>query len=233
DSSKLESKPSVVTTVTDEKVAKPDSSSQPEESSDDDGYGTGAVMTNVVGYRYDSVSDNLNEHFDVTVESFYSDDFNAGYITEQSIPEGTEYDPSRRHKLTLKVCQGSEYSTVPDFAGYTQESYLKKLGDLRIKYNVVETESSEPKGSIVKLSKSVGDSVNIKNGEELIVYVSTGEKETSIVTVTEPPEVTEPTQSQTEPPASEPDESEDESSEPDDEPQGPEQPNDAGDPDQD
>ncbi len=221
-SSLADSKPAVVTSATNEKVAKPESSSQQEESSES-GYGEGAIMSNVVGQRYDSVIDQLDDYFDVVVEGFYSDDYNEGYITEQSIPEGTSYDPSKRHKLTLKVCQGSEYATIPDYSGYTQESYLKKLGELRIKYKVVETESSESKGSVVKLSKSAGDRINVKNGEELIVYVSTGEQETSIVTVTEPP-VTEPTETQTEPTVTEPTETQTEppvTEEPGDDPDNP------------
>ena len=221
-SSLADSKPAVVTSATNEKVAKPESSSQQEESSES-GYGEGAIMSNVVGQRYDSVIDQLDDYFDVVVEGFYSDDYNEGYITEQSIPEGTSYDPSKRHKLTLKVCQGSEYATIPDYSGYTQESYLKELGELRIKYKVVETESSESKGSVVKLSKSAGDRINVKNGEELIVYVSTGEQETSIVTVTEPP-VTEPTETQTEPTVTEPTETQTEppvTEEPGDDPDNP------------
>ncbi|MCR5817440.1 MAG: PASTA domain-containing protein [Ruminococcus sp.] len=221
-SSLADSKPAVVTSATNEKVAKPESSSQQEESSES-GYGEGAIMSNVVGQRYDSVIDKLDDYFDVVVEGFYSDDYNEGYITEQSIPEGTSYDPSKRHKLTLKVCQGSEYATIPDYSGYTQESYLKELGELRIKYKVVETESSESKGSVVKLSKSAGDRINVKNGEELIVYVSTGEQETSIVTVTEPP-VTEPTETQTEPTVTEPTETQTEppvTEEPGDDPDNP------------
>lgn len=221
-SSLADSKPAVVTSATNEKVAKPESSSQQEESSES-GYGEGAIMSNVVGQRYDSVIDQLDDYFDVVVEGFYSDDYNEGYITEQSIPEGTSYDPSKRYKLTLKVCQGSEYATIPDYSGYTQESYLKELGELRIKYKVVETESSESKGSVVKLSKSAGDRINVKNGEELIVYVSTGEQETSIVTVTEPP-VTEPTETQTEPTVTEPTETQTEppvTEEPGDDPDNP------------
>ena len=183
-------------------------------------------MSNYVGYRYDGVSDSLAPFFDITVDSFYSDEYDPGEITEQSIPAGTEYDPTRKHKLTLKVCQGSEYAYIPDYSGYTQESYLKELGDRRIKYNVVETENSAAKGTIVKLSKAPGDRVNVKNGEELVVYVSTGEKETSIVTTldtqtqTSPTETSEPTETQTSAPEEEPAEEQ-----PDDEQQDQEQEN--------
>ena len=224
-SSAAESKAAVITTTTAEKVAEPEESSSEEDSSES-GYGTGAVMSNYVGYRYDGVSESLSPFFDITVDSFYSEEYDAGEITEQSIPAGTEYDPTRKHKLTLKVCQGSEYAYIPDYSGYSQESYLKELGERRIKYNVVETENSAAKGTIVKLSKSPGDRVNVKNGEELVVYVSTGEKETSIVTTldtqtqTSPTETSEPTETQTSAPEEEPAEEQ-----PDDEQQDQEQEN--------
>ena len=200
-SSTPDSNTAVITKATDEKIAEPESSSVTESETSESGYGTGAVMPNVVGYRYDSVTEQLGSAFEIAVESFYSDEYKEGEITEQSIPAGTDYDPTKRHKLTLKVCQGSEYAYIPEFDGATQENYLKQLGELRIKYNVVELESSASKGSIVKLSKAAGDRINIKNGEELIVYVSTGEKETSIVTYTTPEEptvTTEETTSETE-----------------------------------
>ena len=183
DSSSVPAVTSTASTTTTEKVADPEES---EESSQEEGsdYGSGAVMANYIGYRYDSVIDKLEESFDVNVDYFYSDSYEEGEITEQSIPAGTEYDPSRKHSLTITVCSGSEYSTVPDYAGLSLEPYLKQLGELRIKYNVVEYENSAEKGTIIKTSKEVGSRINIKNGEELVVYVSTGEKETTIITTT-------------------------------------------------
>ncbi|MBR1752452.1 MAG: PASTA domain-containing protein [Ruminococcus sp.] len=192
DSSSLPAVTSKASTTTTEKVAEPDDESS--ETEDDTGLGSGAVMANYIGYRYDSVKDKLEEGFNVDVDYFYSDSYEEGEITEQSIPAGTEYDPSRKHDITISVCMGSEYSTVPSYNGLTQEEYLKKLGDLRIKYNVVDYENSAAQGTIVKTSKEVGEKINIKNGEELVVYVSTGVKETttttSVTTTTEPEETT-------------------------------------------
>ena len=60
-------------------------------------------------------------------------------------------------------------------------------------------ENSAEKGTIIKTSKEVGSRINIKNGEELVVYVSTGEKETTIITTTtEPEETTTTTETTTE-----------------------------------
>ena len=186
---------SLTSTTTTEKLAEPDESSnaQSEPSSQTSDLGTGAVMANVVGYRYESISEKLGSSFNITADYFYSDEYDVGEITAQSIPAGTDYDPTVRHDLVLTVCQGSEYARVPEFDGMTEEEYVKKLGDMRIKYNVVESENSAAKGTVINTSKGVGEKINIKNGEELVVYVSTGEKETSIVTQ-------KPTETQTEPP---------------------------------
>ena len=138
-------------------------------------YGSGAIMPNVVGIELDTVQKQLGEDFKIVIDYYYSDVDAINIITEQSIQEGTEYDPTAKNELKLKVCKGLENVPVPDFSGYNEKDYLALLGSLNIKYSVVRTESSyAEKGYVINTSVSVGSTINVKKGDVLTVTVSSG-----------------------------------------------------------
>ncbi|MBR6874039.1 MAG: PASTA domain-containing protein [Ruminococcus sp.] len=148
-------------------------SSQAEEDEND--LGTGAIMPNVVGIRYETVEKQLGKHFKIRPEYFYSDEVEKGIITEQSIPEKTEYDPERKNELVLKVCKGTENVAVPDYTGKSYTDYSKLLDSYDIKYKKVEVYSDNVAiGYVVSTDIGVGYNVNVKNGEVLTVKVSKG-----------------------------------------------------------
>lgn len=138
-------------------------------------YGTGAIMPNLVGQRYDAVERELGSSFTIRTKTYYSELEQKGIVTSQSIPPGVEYDPSRMNKLTLEVCLGSPTIPVPDFDGLPKKTYLDQLNALNIKYSTVEEESYTVKeGYVIRTNVSPGYLINIAEGEVLIVYVSTG-----------------------------------------------------------
>ncbi|MCD8095896.1 MAG: PASTA domain-containing protein [Ruminococcus sp.] len=152
------------------------SSSQADDSTyEESPYGTGAVMPNLIGQRFDTVEAQLGNSFTIRTETYYSDTDDEGIIYDQSIPEGTDYDPSLMNELTLTVCLGSATVVVPEYSGVTKKTYLNQLGDLNIKYTTQEeTSSTVTAGYVTRTSVSPGSTINVEEGETLIVYISSG-----------------------------------------------------------
>ena len=142
-------------------------------------YGTGSIMPNVVGTRYDTVLQQLGNDFTIRADYFYSDTEEKGFITEQSIPPDTDYDPDRKNELVLKVCKGTENVPVPSFSGLTFSAYTKILDSLDIKYQKEDVDSSVTVGYVVSTNIGVGYNINVKSGEILKVRVSTGKAATT------------------------------------------------------
>ena len=152
-------------------------------------YGYGAIMPNVVGLEYNTVVKQLGEDFTIKAEYYYSDVDDKDVVKEQSIPEGTDFDPSLKNELVLKVCAGPENVPVPDFSGLSKKAYLELLDSYNIKYKVVtDFSSSVSAGYVMATSVNVGNTVNVKNGDVLTVTVSAG----LVTTTTTTTKATEP-----------------------------------------
>lgn len=149
-------------------------------------YGYGSIMPDVVGLELETVQKQLGEDFKIVIDYYYSDMDSKNIISEQSIPEGTDYDPKAKNELKLKVCKGPENVPVPGFSGYKEKDYLSLLDSMDIKYSVVKTKSSYAEsGYVINTSVSVGSTINVKKGEVLTVTVSSGVASTSAATTTE------------------------------------------------
>lgn len=169
-----------------ERIVVPDESSVADiiESSDDASdelpYGSGSIMPSVIGMRYDTVSQQLGSDFTIRADYFYSDVEEKGIITEQSIPEGTEYDPALKNELVLKVCNGTENVAVPSYSGLSQKDYLAILDSLNIKYKIEKVFTNKVSiGYVESTDIGVGYNVNVKEGEILTVRVSAGLSQSS------------------------------------------------------
>lgn len=165
-------------------------------------YGYGSIMPNVVGLEYNTVVKQLGEDFTIKTDYFYSDIDDKGVVYEQSIPEGTDFDPSLKNELTLKVCAGPENVPVPDYSGLSKKSYLELLDSYNIKYKIVtDFSSSVSAGYVMGTSVAVGNTVNVKNGDVLTVTVSAGIVTTTTTTAASTTEnkTTTTTQSSSEP----------------------------------
>jgi serine/threonine-protein kinase len=137
-------------------------------------------MPNLIGKRIDTVERELADDFTIRTKTYYSDDEDKGIITEQSIPAGVDYDPSRKNKLVVKVCMGPENVAVPSYSGYSKKEYLDILTDMNIKYTTVEESSADVAiGYVVRTSIDPGYNINVKEGTVLTVYISSGIEQTS------------------------------------------------------
>ena len=151
-----------------------------DDSVEESPYGTGAIMPNLVGQRFEAVERELGSSFTIRTKTYYSELDQKGIVTSQSIPPGTEYDPARMNKLTLEVCLGSPTIPVPDFEGLPKKTYLDMLNEQNIKYSTVEEESyTVPEGYVTRTNLDPGYMINIAEGEVLIVYISSGIPEDS------------------------------------------------------
>ena len=186
------------------KNSKPDQSSSIAESSSQDdssdtGLGEGAIMPGMVGVRLDIVKTQIGKNFNLKIDYYFSDTDERNVVVEQSIPEGTSYDPAKKPELVLKVCAGPANVAVPTYYGLDQKSYLAQLNELNIKYKVIQTKGSQMAGTVVGTSIYPGNTINVKNGDVLIFYVSDGTVTTTQSTTTQSEEVpteTEQTKSQ-------------------------------------
>lgn len=143
------------------------------EETDSSPYGYGAIMPNLIGQRYETVERELGDDFTIRTKIYYSDLDDKGTIAEQSIPEGTDYDPEKKNKLTLEVCAGPAKVPVPEFAGSTKKEYLNALSDLNIKYVTVEEQTNDyATGYVIRTSIDPGYLINVEKGEQLTVYIS-------------------------------------------------------------
>ena len=209
------------------KNSKPDQSSSIAESSSQDessdtGLGEGAVMPGMVGVRLDIVKAQIGKNFTLKIDYYFSDTDERNVVVEQSIPEGTSYDPSKKPELVLKVCSGPANVAVPAYYGLDQKSYLAQLNELNIKYKVTQTKGSAMAGSVIGTSIYPGNTINVKNGDVLIVYVSDGTVTTTKATTTQSEEVPTETETQeTKPNETQPPE---QTKKPDTQPQQQEQP---------
>ena len=146
-----------------------------EGSAEESPYGTGAIMPNVVGQRLETIERELGSAFSIRTEVFYSDIEDKGVVYEQSIPEGTDYDPRKLNTLTLKVCMGPARVVVPESNGYSKKDYLNMLSDLNIIYLTEEQYSDTvEEGYVIGTTPESGGQVNIEIGEVVVVYVSLG-----------------------------------------------------------
>ena len=182
------------------KNSKPDQSSSVidsslQDESSDTGLGEGAIMPGMVGVRLDIVKAQIGKNFNLKIDYYFSDTDERNVVVEQSIPEGTSYDPAKKPTLVLKVCAGPANVAVPAYYGLDQKSYLAQLNELNIKYKVMQTQGSAAAGTVIGTSIYPGNTINVKNGDVLIVYVSDGTVTTTQSTTTQSEEV--PTETET------------------------------------
>lgn len=142
------------------------------------------VMNDITGKNFDIIqrSDNYSSLvFDPIYE--YNDEYAKGLIFEQSIEKGDNYEEGT--EITVKVSMGPKLVTIPDYISLSKKDYFAMLGELGIKYEEKEIETSDVKeGYVVKLSKDAGETIDVEKGEVLTVFVAKNPPET------EPPETT-------------------------------------------
>ena len=164
------------------------SSSKAEESK----YGTGAIMPNLVGQRLETVERELGSSFTIRTKVFYSETDEKGVIFSQSIPEGSDYDPKKLNKLTLKVCMGPPKVKIPEYGGYSKKDYLNLLSEMNIIYVTEDQHTWDvAEGYVISTNPASGELIDIEKGDVLVVYVSSGPPKTTTTAEQPPAQTTE------------------------------------------
>ncbi len=144
------------------------------------------VMNDITGKNFDIIQRSENYSslvFNPIYE--YNDEYAKGLIFEQSIEKGDNYEEET--EITVKVSMGPKLVTIPDYISLSKKDYFAMLGELGIKYEEKEIETSDVKeGYVVKLSKDAGETIDVEKGEVLTVFIAKNPPET------EPPETTKP-----------------------------------------
>ena len=144
------------------------------------------VMNDITGKNFDIIQRSENYSslvFNPIYE--YNDEYAKGLIFEQSIEKGDNYEEGT--EITVKVSMGPKLVTIPDYISLSKKDYFAMLGELGIKYEEKEIETSDVKeGYVVKLSKDAGETIDVEKGEVLTVFIAKNPPET------ESPETTKP-----------------------------------------
>ena len=136
------------------------------------------VMNDITGKNFDIIQRSENYSslvFNPIYE--YNDEYAKGLIFEQSIEKGDNYEEGT--EITVKVSMGPKLVTIPDYISLSKKDYFAMLGELGIKYEEKEIETSDVKeGYVVKLSKDAGETIDVEKGEVLTVFIAKNPPET-------------------------------------------------------
>ena len=131
-------------------------------------------VPNVVGSDKASAKSTLEKAgFAVeVVTGEYSDKYAEGVVMSQN-PNGGKL--AKGETVTIAVSKGEDPDTkpidIPNVVGMTSADAQTKIAEAGFRYNVVETSSDQPKGTVVKQSPSSGQG---KKGDTITITVSTG-----------------------------------------------------------
>lgn len=146
------------------------SSEQP--SSSDNG-AANIALPDFTNRRYEDTVARYEGMFTFVPTYDYSDEYPAGFMFDQSIPEGTMVAPGEQIKV--KVSKGRSVVPLPDYTGKSQADYVATLSGLNVKYDVMTQKSDAvPAGFVIRCSKEINDLIRVSDGETVTVYVSEG-----------------------------------------------------------
>lgn len=119
---------------------------------------------------YTSIKDNEKySYLTIEVTYKYNNDYSAGMVYAQDVPQGNEVISGT--KITLTVSKGPSEVALPDYSGKNLDEYIEILKKANIKFEKKTIESDKVDvGYVVKCSVDVGKKVNIEKGETVTVY---------------------------------------------------------------
>ncbi len=104
----------------------------------------------------------------------YSDSHKRGLMYEQDVSEG-EFLP-RGSEIKVKVSNGPSAVPLPSYENMTGNKYTEQLTELGIDFTVEEDYDWDvPKGYVIECNREIGDIIDVKGGEKIVVYVSLGD----------------------------------------------------------
>lgn len=82
----------------------------------------------------------------------------------------------RGSEIKVKVSNGPSAVPLPSFENMKGTAYTEKLTELGIDFTIEEEGDWDvPKGYVIECSKEIGDIIDVKGGEKVVVYVSLGD----------------------------------------------------------
>lgn len=149
------------------------------------------IMPNLIGKTYETQLNRYSSWMKFNVEEVYSDEYPAGQIIWQEIPEGEYFNTGVAVKI--KVSKGPSKITLPDYVNVYVGDYTKTLDELGVVYRLeAETRSDCTANTVSRLSVDANSTYDLEDRKEIVVYYAVA------------PVVTEPPAPVTEPPATNP-----------------------------
>lgn len=144
------------------------------------------TMTNFIGDTYESAKALLDEH-DIPhqVERAPSDQYAAGIVINQSIPEGEDFFIDPRRPLVLTVSSGPTQGNrasyeMPNGAGYEYEELRKILADQGLVVKKVDEDQSTTYGAGLVTRHIPRAGSTVYEGDEVTLYVAPQPKSLTI-----------------------------------------------------
>lgn len=154
------------------------------------------IMPNLIGKTYETQLNRYSSWMKFNVEEVYSDEYLAGQIVWQEIPEGEYFDTSVAVKI--QVSKGPSKITLPDYVNVYVGDYTKTLDELGVVYRLeAETRSDCTANTVSRLSVDANSTYDLEERTEIVVYyavapVATEPPAPITEPATDPPVVTEP-----------------------------------------
>lgn len=122
---------------------------------------TGTLFTSV---------QNTYSFIKISAEYKFDNEVANGIVISQSIEPDTEITDGTEIKLV--VSKGPESIALPDYKGLKVDEYTAILSQRNVKFEKKETTDTNgvKDGYVVKCSKKVGETVNVKDSEKVTVY---------------------------------------------------------------
>ena len=134
-------------------------------------------VDNFVGMPLDSIDPDDYPDLKIDLRDYkeaYSDEFEAGYVMDQTPKAGDMVRKGR--KVTLTVSKGKEEIKMPDLADVAESTAMSTLQELNLGLKItIKDESSKEirQGNLVPTEPKADE--KLEKGQEVILYVSLGE----------------------------------------------------------
>ena len=144
--------------------------------------GEEVVVPQVVGMKQDQAVTELEAlNLEYKIVEGESDEYDPGYVIDQSIEAGTKVKEGKIIEIT--VCVGTNAIEVPDVTDKTEDAATVILENAGFKVEVKEENSKDvEKGKVIRQSPSAGQKLD--KGQTVIIVVSTGEEDVTVPNVT-------------------------------------------------
>ena len=144
--------------------------------------GEEVVVPQVVGMKQDQAVTELEAlNLKYKIVEGESDEYDPGYVIDQSIEAGTKVKEGKIIEIT--VCVGTDAVEVPDVTYKTEDAATVILENAGFKVEVKEENSKDvEKGKVIRQSPSAGQKLD--KGQTVIIVVSTGEEDVTVPNVT-------------------------------------------------